>query len=314
MKAIYGAPSSLDDYERKAQAMAYDSERAMFEAYSRNKYESTGVIQWMLNNAWPSLIWHLYDYYLQPAGGYFGAKKACEPLHVMYSYDDRSVEVINSRYESVNGLVATAEVYDLGGGKRFFQPQRLNVAADGVTRVLTLPESAFDPGSPVHFVRLKLEDSVGQEVSTNFYWISAKRTVYDWAKSTYRYTPASSYEDFTALQSLAKSGPITVAEETDKNDEGTIVRVKVANRGNQLAFQMHLAIGPQGERAETLPVLWQDNYFELMPGESREISAQFLTPDALGAAAELRVTGWNIAPQTIALTPSRTNASSSAHR
>ena len=62
--------------------MAYDSERAMFEAYSRNKYESTGIIQWMLNNAWPSLIWHLYDYYLQPAGGYFGAKKACEPLHV----------------------------------------------------------------------------------------------------------------------------------------------------------------------------------------------------------------------------------------
>jgi exo-1,4-beta-D-glucosaminidase len=314
MKAIYGAPSSLEDYERKAQAMAYDSERAMFEAYSRNKYESTGVIQWMLNNAWPSLIWHLYDYYLQPAGGYFGAKEACEPLHIMYSYDDRSVEVINSRYESVNGLVATAEVYDLSGGKRFFQPQRLNVAADGVTRVLTLPESAFDPGSPVHFVRLKLEDSVGQEVSTNFYWISAKRTVYDWAKNTYRYTPASSYEDFTALQSLAKSGPITVAEETGKNDEGAIVRVKVANQGKQLAFQMHLAIGPQGERAEILPVLWQDNYFELMPGESREISAQFLTPDALGAAAELRVTGWNIAPQTIALPPSRANEGSGAHR
>ena len=61
--------------------MTYDGQRAMFEAYGRNKYNSTGVIQWMLDNAWPSLIWHLYDYYLVPAGGYFGTKKACERLH-----------------------------------------------------------------------------------------------------------------------------------------------------------------------------------------------------------------------------------------
>jgi exo-1,4-beta-D-glucosaminidase len=57
----YGEATSLADYERKAQAMTYDGQRAMFEAYGRNKYGATGVIQWMLNNAWPSLIWHLYD-------------------------------------------------------------------------------------------------------------------------------------------------------------------------------------------------------------------------------------------------------------
>ena len=111
MDAIYGAPKNLDDYELKSQAMAYDGERAMFEAYSRNKYTtSTGVIQWMLNNAWPSTIWHLYDYYLQPAGGYFGTKKACEPLHVQYSYDDNSINVINSLYQKFSGLTVTAKV------------------------------------------------------------------------------------------------------------------------------------------------------------------------------------------------------------
>ena len=78
--------------------MAYDGERAMFEAYGRNKYAATGVIQWMLNNAWPSLIWHLYDYYLVPGGGYFGTKKAMEPLHVQYDYDDQSVAVVNDTY------------------------------------------------------------------------------------------------------------------------------------------------------------------------------------------------------------------------
>src|SRR5690348_4162363 len=51
MTQMYGAPQSLADYERKAQAMTYQGERAMFEAYARNKYNATGVIQWMLNNA-----------------------------------------------------------------------------------------------------------------------------------------------------------------------------------------------------------------------------------------------------------------------
>ncbi|MGA7707180.1 MAG: sugar-binding domain-containing protein, partial [Acidobacteriaceae bacterium] len=86
MKTTYGWPDSMDAYSKLAQTMTYDGERAMFEAYTRNKYTSTGVIQWMLNNAWPSVIWHLYDYYLQTGGGYFGTKKACEPLHVQYSY------------------------------------------------------------------------------------------------------------------------------------------------------------------------------------------------------------------------------------
>ena len=65
----------LNDFLRKAQAMDYEGERAMFEAYGRNKYESTGVIQWMLNNAWPSLLWNLYDYYLVPAGATLARKK-----------------------------------------------------------------------------------------------------------------------------------------------------------------------------------------------------------------------------------------------
>ena len=96
MNKRYGVATNLSEYTMRAQMMAYEGERAMFEAFGRNKYVSTGVIQWMLNNAWPSMIWHLYDYYLRPGGSYFGAKKGCEPLHIQYSYDDGSVVVVNS--------------------------------------------------------------------------------------------------------------------------------------------------------------------------------------------------------------------------
>src|SRR6202035_2823699 len=157
MKSIYGAPSGLDNYETKAQTMAYDGERAMFEAYSRNKYISTGVIQWMINNAWPSLFWHLYDYYLQPAGGYFGTKKACEPLHVQYSYDDNSIAIVNSRYEKAAGLTVSAKLYDASLHERFSTQAQVDVAADGVQKAFMLPAESFSPASPAYFVQLQLQ-------------------------------------------------------------------------------------------------------------------------------------------------------------
>ncbi|MET0551395.1 MAG: sugar-binding domain-containing protein, partial [Vicinamibacteria bacterium] len=65
LDARYGKSASAEEYARKSQALAYEGQRAMFEGYARNKYRSTGVIQWMLNNAWPSMIWHLYDWFLR---------------------------------------------------------------------------------------------------------------------------------------------------------------------------------------------------------------------------------------------------------
>jgi len=301
LAAIYGPPSNFDDYERKAQAMAYDGERAMFEAYSGRKYAATGVIQWMLNNAWPSLIWHLYDYYLQPAGGYFGTKKACEPLHVQYSYDDRSVEVVNSRYEDAPGLTVDARLYDSALHEKFSRKIKTAVAADGVAKVLSFPPDAFNPPSPVYFVRLTLDDREGRTVSRNFYWLSSKKSVYDWSKTTYRFTPVSSYEDMTALESLPKAGELKVDASVAEPSGEPFVRVAVHNPGKRLAFQVHLAIRHPRSEMEILPVLWDDNYFELLPGESRNIEAQFLSPAALREGARLVVTGWNIEPATISL-------------
>src|ERR1700751_2278862 len=135
----YGQATSLDDYERKAQAMTYDGERAMFEAYGRNKYTPTGVIQWMLNNAWPSLIWHLYDYYLVPAGGYFGTKKAQEIVHVQYSYNDDSIAVVNGTYETIKDLKVAARIFNIDGKEVASQEATVDLPADAATKAFDLP-------------------------------------------------------------------------------------------------------------------------------------------------------------------------------
>jgi exo-1,4-beta-D-glucosaminidase len=300
MKSIYGAPSGLDDYETRAQTMAYDGERAMFEAYSRNKYTSTGIIQWMLNNAWPSTIWHLYDYYLQPAGGYFGTKKACEPLHVLYSYDDKSVVVVNSLYQKFSGMTVTAHLYDDSLHERFSRQAQTDVDADGVAKVLTLPAEAFSPASAVYFVKLDLQTNDGKTASANFYWLSPKKNTYEWGKTDYKYTPVSSYEDFTALQNLPKA-KIEVSGRAASTADGSAVHLTVKNPSDHLAFQVRFGIRKKGQDAEILPVFWDDNYIELMPGESREISARYLPTSDLPDSLELTLAGWNIESATIPL-------------
>src|SRR5947207_11550551 len=110
----------------------------MFEAYARDKYTSAGVIQWMLNNAWPSLIWHLYDYYLVPAGGYFGTKKACEPVHVQYSYDDNSVAVINGTYTTFKGMKASAKIYSIDAKEKEDREAMLNIGTSASRTTLDI--------------------------------------------------------------------------------------------------------------------------------------------------------------------------------
>ena len=198
LEARYGKAKGLEDYVRKSQMMTYEGERAMFEAFGRNKYQATGVVQWMLNNAWPSIIWHLYDYYLRPGGGYFGAKKANEPLHVQYSYDDQSIVVVNSFYRRFESCKVTAKVYNLDLTEKFSKAVSLDVPPDSSTPALTLPP--IDGLSKTYFVRLALEDGSGKPASSNFYWLSTQPDVSNWSKGSGRFTPIQTYADLTGLE------------------------------------------------------------------------------------------------------------------
>jgi len=287
----YGQADNLQDFVLKAQLMNYEGIRAMYEAYSRNKYVSTGVIQWMLNNAWPSMIWHLYDYFLRPAGGYFGAKKAMEPLHPVYAYDDHSVWLVNSKYQDVKGLKLTAKVYNLDFSEKFSKDATVDIAADGTQKIFELPE--IQALTPTYFLALRLEDAGGKLVSSNFYWLSTKPETLDWEKSTWYTTPTASYADYTALLQLPKI-KLKVASRTDRKGADSVTHVTLANPSKSVAFFVRMKVDKGGGGEEILPVLWQDNYVSLLPGESREFSATYRTVDLGTAKPSVEVSGWNV--------------------
>jgi len=296
----YGPPTDLDDYNRKSQAMAYDGERAMYEAYSRNKYTSTGVIQWMLNNAWPSLIWHLYDYNLEPAGGYFGTKKANEPVHIMYSYDDRSIVVVNGTYKPVRGMRVSVRVVDFNLEELFSQEKAVDVDADGVQKVLQIPEIPSNVEPAVYFIQLKLKDATRRLLSSNFYWLSTKKPEFDWEKTTRRSTSVTSHEDMTRLSNLPKMHLNATARLRPTKD-GESVQVRLRNTSSALAFQVRLAVEAGKQREEILPVLWEDNYVSLLPGEERTVEARFPGKHSIGLHPRLKISGWNIEPETLVI-------------
>ncbi|HXY15228.1 MAG TPA: glycosyl hydrolase family 2, partial [Terriglobales bacterium] len=279
------------DYALKSQLMTYEGIRAMYEAYSRNKYTSTGVIQWMLNNAWPSLIWHLYDYYLRPGGGYFGAKAAMQPLDPVYGYDDRSIWLVSSQYGDASNLKLSAKIYNLDMTERFSRTETLNAPADSTTKIWTLPE--ISGLSPTYFLRLIVEDSTGKVIGSNLYWLSTSPETLDWEKSNWNTTPTASYADFGALRELPKV-KLKMSTNSERKGDDEVTHVRLENPSNDLAFFIRLKVDKGKGGEEILPVLWRDNYISLLPGEAREITATYRASDLGGAKPFVEVSGWNV--------------------
>jgi exo-1,4-beta-D-glucosaminidase len=278
----FGKALDAEDYTQKSQYMAYESERAMFEAFSRNKYDATGVIQWMLDNAWPSLIWHLYDYYLRPGGGYFGAKTAMQPLHPMYSYMDHSIWVVSSQYTDATALKLDAKVYNLDMTEKFSRTITLDARADSAQQTFVLPD--LKGLTPVYFLKLSLSDSAGKIVGSNFYWLSTKPETLDWTKSNWYITPAATLADYTALFQLPKVH-LVVSERTERLGDRSVTYVTVRNPDNTLAFGVRLKLNKGLHGEEVLPALWEDNYFSLLPYETRVVTVSY----ALGIVDPARV-------------------------
>ncbi len=299
----YGKPSNLADFVRKAQLAQYENVRAEFESHSRNFSDSsnpaTGIIYWMLNSGWTSLHWQLFDAYLDQNGSYFGAKKANEPLHIQYSYDTKSVVVVNHNHDAASGLTARVQLFNLDGTSKFDQSKAVSVGGDGAkTTALTI--GSVSGLSTTYLAKLVLTDSAGKEVSRNVYWLSTKADTLDWGNSDWYYTPQSAYADLSGLNSLGSVTLGSSATSTANGDGTTTTKVTLKNdgAGKVPAFFVDAhVVGTAG--APVLPVRWTDNQVTLWPGESTTLTATYRTADLHGSAPSVRVAGWNTGTKTI---------------
>jgi exo-1,4-beta-D-glucosaminidase len=291
----YGQPKSLEDYVAKSQLENYDNVRAQFEAFNAHMdaaKPSTGVIYWMLNNAWPSLHWHLYDYFLNPAGAYFGAKIANEPLHIQYSYDTRAIMLVNHTLNREHGLRAVIRVRNLDGSVAYERRLKdIDLKGNGAQQLAMLP--ALDGLSRTYFIELELASAAGKSISRNVYWLSTQTDELDWANSTWYLTPVTRYADLTPLQSLpTATSEVHVTMRHEGAEDIASVTLTVPPSSKAVALFQHVSIKQSAGGEPILPIQWSDNDVTLWPGESLTLTAHFATSGAATPVVEL--TGWNV--------------------
>ena len=186
-------------------------------------------------------------------------------------------------------MKVVASVYNLDTTRKWNREAKVDMAADSSTRVMTVPE--IEGLSATWFVALRLEDPSDDLVSENFYWLSTAPETLEGEKSTYYHTPTKTFADYTALASLS---PVQLKLNSSSKPGSTTV--SVTNPSKALAFGLRLKVLRATDREEVLPVLWEDNYFALLPGETRQLTATYPAKVLGQATPVVEIKGWNVKP------------------
>jgi exo-1,4-beta-D-glucosaminidase len=215
---------------------------------------------------------------------------------VQYGYDDQGVAVVNDTYQERKGMKVRSRIYSIDAKLLADKEEMVDVPADAAVKAFELPKP--DALTMTFFVKLDLRDARGKNVSDNFYWLSAKADTLDWAhKQDTVYTPQAEFGDLTALGSLPqiKLQSSALLDQMAGAETGK-AHVRVKNTSSSVAFQVRLRLADKRDDRDVVPVLWEDNYFSLLPGEERIIAVSYDPSELHGAHPVIQVGGFNIAP------------------
>jgi hypothetical protein len=190
-------------------------------------------------------------------------------MHIQLNLNDSAVCVVNQTSRKLEKAIAVIRLFDLHGKLLSEQKDPFSLEAQQMLLVgkMKLPKMA----NSVFFLRLQLLDEKGKELDENFYWLTSK---------------AKSYE---ALNELA---PVNLEVTAEKSDDGSY-STTIANPGNETAFFIRLkVVDEKGELV--LPLFLDENFFTLLPGESRKVKADLKSAVQPSSGKLFLVSeGWN---------------------
>lgn len=242
----YGKAESMEDFSRKSQFVTYDAWRNMLEAWNSKMWNNTtGLILWMSHPAWPSMIWQTYTYDYETPGSYFGAKKACEPIHIQMNLPENDVMIINTTLNDYKSVTAGLRFIDLQGKELYKKNIKLDAKANSATKCF-VPEKGNNLPQ-LYLARLELKDAKGKVLSINDYWMTNG--------------DEKSYEAINTLPST------TVIIKTISSKGKTWV--EVSNPSKTLAVAVKLNVVDKNSKEILLPAYFSDGYINLLGGEKR---------------------------------------------
>ncbi len=285
IQAEFGAATSLEDFERKAQMLDYVSHRAIFEGMNAHLWApNSGRVLWMTQPAWPSNMWQILSSDYDTQASYYGTKKASEPIHIQLDLSNYNVDIVNNTTAPLAGLSVIANVYSLDNKSLLHHEEKKDVPANVEINGFKL-ELAPHLSNAVVFIKLELRSASGQVLSDNFYWLAAESSAY---RQLNKLPPAK----------------LSVTTASTQVDAAVHVHVQLQNRGNTVALANKLTLLNASGGSRILPAYLSDNYFSLLPGETREIDIEYPAA-AAQSAPQVALRGWNVSPQLISVTPQK---------
>jgi exo-1,4-beta-D-glucosaminidase len=181
-------------------------------------------------------------------------------------------------------LKAIAKLYNFNLEEKFSKEVRVSIESDESKKVIS-PDWPKDL-SNVFFLKLELKDSSNKQISSNFYWLSAK---------------GDEMADFTELDKLQKANLNYSVSQINKINGKYYLTLELENPSFVLAFSINPKIIKSVSNDMVLPVFWEDNYFSLLPREKRQVNVRFNVKDLDGEEPLLKIEGWNIIPVILKL-------------
>ena len=287
----YGKPQTIEDYAEKGQMVGAVAYRSIWENWNYNKYEfgdrfASGVLFWYHNSPEKQVCSRMWDWSLEPTAALYFAQDALEPVHAQFDFIKNTVSVTNDFYQGFKNIRVNFRLINMNMETLLEKEAKINLPEDAVANnilKINLPEGKL---SPVHFIKLEVYDADDNLISDTFYWRSTSKYQGPW---TVGGPIHGGFESLNELPQTDLDYSVTTKELNGKK----YYEVELKNSSKKLAFFNHLKLIDPVTKSLAKPAFYSDNYFSLLPGESKKVTIEIATKN-LFANTKLVLDGFNV--------------------
>jgi beta-mannosidase len=304
----FGPSSSIENLVMKSELVQALANSFNMEFCRANKFRNSGLLVWQYNDIWPCLSWSMVDWYGEPKPSYYYQKRASRPMHISVDFDKylwktgetfkADVHLLNDTDDPVKGSTYSIKLLNVHGKALAVRSGAAETPANRSAKIgsVELPIPMALAGKTI-FVTVELFGRDGVKTSEALYPVAVSRTG---DPDDYR----NIFTDMNAMPPVglkAKPKGSGIRLKADGTGSCSIV---LENPTDKIAFFVRLRL--EGE-AETLTTTYDDNFFSILPGESKTVNIKIRNRDAKTAAAamKLKISGWNCPAVTAAIPVAR---------
>ncbi|PWK16408.1 beta-mannosidase [Tumebacillus permanentifrigoris] len=239
MEGYTGIPQDIEQYLFFSMLTQAEGLKYGIEHYRRNKPLTSGTLFWQLNDCWPGTSWSVIDYYLIPKASYYYARRFYEPLLLTIEHDPEQplhIWVVNDRLVEYVDDVCV-EAIRFDGTLLSSNTMPVRVPSNTAQQISTLTEAEILRGCPPEEVGVRVRSLSGQ-ARPNTYFLRDQKHL---------------------------RLPQTPGLQVQVDREARTVTVM----SQKFARFVRLELPAKS-------VVYSDNYFDVLPGESVQIQVERL--------------------------------------